>query len=150
MAKPSVRNPGGNIPDDESVAIGLAFGRRVTLICESRGIVASELDRQIGVERGTIWAIMRGARGSKATGIFIARVADGLDVDMEWLFTGRGSEHAFARKGFIACGIAPSSSLWPLAAGRLAEAIVSAPRSAPAARKKRPPPRATRPRRARE
>jgi transcriptional regulator with XRE-family HTH domain len=139
MAIRKPRNPDGNQPDDESIVLGKRFGERVGLICDARGIVGSDLDSQIGVERGTLWAIMRGSRGSKVSAVLVARVADALDVDMEWLFTGRASDRAFSRKGFMACGVAPTSSLWPKAVGRLAEAIVpSGPRPGPVARKTKP------------
>jgi transcriptional regulator with XRE-family HTH domain len=129
-------NPDGNRPDDASIRLGKDFGRRIELIVASRSILVTHLDRQIGVEKGTVSSLIGGRRGPKVTAVLVLRFADALDVDFDWLFTGRGSAHAFARKGFIACGIAATSSLWPKAAPRLAEPITSGPPPERAARKK--------------
>ncbi len=138
MAKPNARNPKGNPSDREAVTIGAEFGRRLGIICDLRGIVGSALDLQIGVERGTVWSIISGRRGSRVSADLVGRLADALDVDMEWLFLGRGSKLAFARLGFIACGLSPSSPVWPKEVPRLAEAIVSDPRHDPSAHRKTP------------
>lgn len=128
------RNDGGNLPDDEAIEIGRAVGERVALICEARDIHESALCEHIGAYRGSISSLKR-RRGSRVSAVFLLRVADALDVDFEWILTGRGSVHAFARKGFRACGILPTSSLWPAGVGLLVEPLVIDPPRAPVSRK---------------
>ncbi len=130
-----VDNPDGNPADDESVEIAQRFSDRLKLLLELRAIEAADLSRKISSNRFLLWSVLDGRRGPKITAIVIARLADALDVDSEWLYLGRGSGHAFARNGFIACGLAASSPLWPKAVPRLVEAIVSDRRPVPKPRK---------------
>src|SRR4051812_6081009 len=105
MAKPKSntepRNPDGNRADKEEIALGNALGQRLRVICDAREIAHVELAVQIGIDKSAVSSLIAGRRGSKVTAVTVARIADALDVDFEWLYLGRGSGHAFARKGFI-------------------------------------------------
>lgn len=109
-----IRNADGNPTDETDTLLGMAIGRRISVLLRSRNLTPRDLENHLGKSKGSAASIISGRRGSRMSASYLQQIADALDVDVGWLLNGRPQSRKTPLVGLKEHGVPPlSSSVWP-------------------------------------